>query len=306
MKVYGITGLAGTGKDEATKVFEKLGYQHISTGGCLRAQAKKQGINIANRMDLINFANKLRKEKHTGYLAELAAKGVSSDKAVISGIRNIGEVDFLRMKFAGFKMIKICSSDDLCFERIKARNRENSPQTFEEFKKSRIADLKTGIGEVIDQTQMIIVNNGTLEKLNKLIENFLASDNRLDWDEYFLNIAEAIGKRANCCRGRIGAILVQNKRVIATGYNGAPTDVPRCSEVGCLLVESKGSDGKITENCIRTIHSELNAIVQAALHGVSTQGATLYSHYKPCFHCAKVLVQAGIKRVVVKKIIMSH
>jgi dCMP deaminase len=301
MKVYGITGLAGTGKDEATKVFEKLGYQHISTGNCLRAEAKKQGVDISNRVDLIEFGNRLRKEKHNGYLAELAANEVSVDKAIISGIRNIGEVDFLRMKFVDFKMVKIHASDEICFERTKSRNRENAPQTLIAFKQMRQEDLRTGIGDVINSTSMIIYNNGTLEKLNKLIKNFIESDNVPDWDEYLLNIAEAAGTRGDCCRGRIGAILVQNNRVIATGYNGAPTDIPKCSEVGCLLVESKDAYGRITENCIRTIHSELNAIIQAALYGVSTKGATLYGHYKPCYTCAKALVQAGIKRVVVRK-----
>jgi dCMP deaminase len=301
MKVYGITGLAGTGKDEATKVFEKLGYQHISTGDCLRAEAKKQDVKVISRVDLINYANKLRKEKHAGYLAELASRKIDSNKVVISGIRNMGEVDFLNMKFIGFKMIKISAPDELCFKRLKLRNREKAPQTFEEFKKTRETDLKTGIGEVINPTQMTIVNNGNLEKLNKLIKNFLDSDDRLPWDEYFLNIAEAIGKRANCCRGRIGAVLVRDCRIISTGYNGSPSGVPECSKVGCLLRQVKDSDGSTKEACIRTIHSELNVIIQAAIQGVNTNGSTLYGHYKPCFHCAKALVQAGIKRVVVRK-----
>jgi dCMP deaminase len=300
MKVYGITGLSGSGKDEATRIFEKRGYQHISLSAGLREEAKNRGVDINVRADLQDLGNKLR-EEHGAFLADLASKKVNSNQVVFSSIRNIAEVDFLKLKFTGFKMIKIESPEADRFEREKKRNREGAPKTIEEFRKVHEKDLTTGVGEVVASTQMVITNNGTLEKLGKLVTNFLDSDNRPSWDEYFLKIAETVGLRADCCRGRLGTILVRNKQILSAGYNGAPSGLPECSKVGCLLRELRDYEGNKTEHCLRTAHSDLNAIIQAALHGVTTKGATLYGYYKPCFHCAKAAVQAGIVRVVVRK-----
>ena len=124
---------------------------------------------------------------------------------------------------------------------------------------------------------------------------------RPSWDEYFLNIAREISKRATCLRGKIGVVLVKNKRIIATGYNGSPKGLPHCDEVGCKVWKTIDENGKEEERCLRTIHGELNAIAQAALHGVSTEGATLYGSYKPCSVCMKAVINAGIKKVVCEK-----
>jgi len=299
MQVYGITGLAGSGKDEATRVFEKKGYQHISLSDCLREELKKNQIEII-RENLINYANNLRK-RNPAAMAEIAIKKITSDKVVFSSIRNIGEVEFLKSKYPKFKMIKIEAKEEIRFQRLKKRGREGASQTLEEFKAESEKDRTTGVNEVVNNTQMIIPNNGSLEKLQKMIELFIESDNRPDWDEYFLGIADAVGRRADCCRGRLGTILVRNKRILTAGYNGSPAGTPECSKVGCLIHEFKDEEDNIREGCIRTAHSDINAIVQAALHGVSTKGATLYGYYKPCFNCAKAIVQAGIVRVVVRK-----
>lgn len=299
MRVYGITGLIGSGKDESTRVFERHGYQHISLSDCLRNELTKNKIPIT-RENLIDYANQLRK-KNPSQLAEIAAKKVKSNLVVFSSIRNVAEVDFFRLKFAGFKMIKIESSEEMRFERLKKRGRENEPKTLAEFRAREKKDMTTGLSDVLKSTKMVIYNNETLEKLDKLVTNFIASDCRPGWDEYFLEIAEVVGRRADCCRGRIGTILVKDKKIIATGYNGSPRGTKHCSEVGCRLAHTKDEQGRVVENCVRTAHSDINAVIQAALHGVSTRGATLYGYYKPCYNCAKAIVQAGIVRVVVRK-----
>ena len=124
---------------------------------------------------------------------------------------------------------------------------------------------------------------------------------RPSWDEYFMEIARVIGLRGTCDRGRNGAVIVKNKRILTTGYVGSPIGLPHCDEVGHLLSDVIGPDGKISKHCIRTAHAEQNAILQAALHGVSTEGATLYAKFEPCFACAKMIINAGIKRVVCEK-----
>lgn len=124
---------------------------------------------------------------------------------------------------------------------------------------------------------------------------------RPDWDEYFMNICTEVGKRATCDRGRSGAVIVKNKRIISTGYVGSPKGLPHCDEEGHLLKKSFDEKGELTQNCIRTTHAEQNAIVQAALHGISTDSATLYCKMEPCFTCAKMIINAGIRRVVCEK-----
>ena len=124
---------------------------------------------------------------------------------------------------------------------------------------------------------------------------------RPDWDEYFLNIARVVGSRGTCDRGRNGAVLVKNKRIITTGYVGSPMGLAHCDDVGHLMSENIDSNGNRFKHCIRTTHAEQNAIVQAAMHGVSTDGATLYVKFAPCFSCAKMIINAGIKRIVCEK-----
>jgi len=112
---------------------------------------------------------------------------------------------------------------------------------------------------------------------------------RPSWDEYFMGLAEAVAARSTCSRRAVGAVIVRDRRILATGYNGSPPGFPHCIDVGCLIVDG---------HCVRTIHAEMNAVVQAALHGVGMKGATVYCTSFPCLHCAKVLIGAGIERVV--------
>ncbi len=112
---------------------------------------------------------------------------------------------------------------------------------------------------------------------------------RPDWDSYFIKIAYAVSERSTCDRAFVGCVLVLDKRILTTGFNGSPTGQPHCDEVGHLLVDG---------HCVRTIHAETNAIIQAALHGVSTRGCTCYVTHFPCIQCTKALINAGVNRLV--------
>ena len=120
---------------------------------------------------------------------------------------------------------------------------------------------------------------------------------RPSWDQYFLKIAFDVAERATCLRRRVGAILVKNKRILATGYNGAPSGLRHCEDVGCIREKHGVPSGERHELC-RGLHAEMNAFLQAAMHGVSTQGADLYTTTYPCSLCAKMAINAGVKRVV--------
>ncbi len=112
---------------------------------------------------------------------------------------------------------------------------------------------------------------------------------RPDWDSYFMKIAAAVSERSTCDRAQVGCVLVLEKRILTTGFNGSPAGQPHCDEAGHLMVEG---------HCVRTIHAETNAIIQAALHGVSTKGSTCYVTHFPCINCTKALINAGIIRLV--------
>ncbi len=120
---------------------------------------------------------------------------------------------------------------------------------------------------------------------------------RPSWDEYFLEVACLVSKRSTCLRRRVGAVLVKDKKILATGYNGAPSGVSHCIKTGCLREKLKIPSGQRHELC-RALHAEQNALIQASLHGISVKGATLYATTQPCVICAKMLINAGIKEIV--------
>ena len=124
---------------------------------------------------------------------------------------------------------------------------------------------------------------------------------RPSWDEYFMEIVDTVAKRATCDRGKSGAVIVKDKQILSTGYVGAPKGLPHCDDVGHLMMKYIDEDGKESMHCVRTTHAEQNAIVQAAKHGIAINGATIYCTMEPCLTCAKMIINAGIKRVVAKK-----
>ncbi|AEE95470.1 deoxycytidylate deaminase [Mahella australiensis] len=122
---------------------------------------------------------------------------------------------------------------------------------------------------------------------------------RPSWDEYFMNMVEIVKTRSTCLRRQVGAIIVKDKRMLASGYNGAPSGVRHCDEVGCLREQMHIPSGQRQELC-RAIHAEQNAIAQAAMMGISVKDATIYITTQPCAICAKMIINAGITRIVYK------
>ena len=124
---------------------------------------------------------------------------------------------------------------------------------------------------------------------------------RPSWDEYFMEVANTIAKRATCDRGRSGCVIARNKQLLVTGYVGSPTGFPHCDEVGHQMKKMLHEDGSVTQHCVRTVHAEQNAICQAAKLGVALDGATLYCKMTPCRVCAMLIINCGIVRVVCEK-----
>ena len=112
---------------------------------------------------------------------------------------------------------------------------------------------------------------------------------RVSWDEYFMNIAKAVATRSTCPRKFVGAVIVRDKTILSTGYNGSVRGLPHCDEVGHMMED---------DHCVRTIHAEANAVIQAAVHGTRIEGATLYVTASPCWSCFKMVANAGIRKIV--------
>jgi dCMP deaminase len=146
-----------------------------------------------------------------------------------------------------------------------------------------------------------LVNDGPVESLypgiDDLLSNWLRELPRPGWDEYFMNIAKVVSSRSNCLRRKVAAIIVRDKRVISTGYNGTPRGTTNCNEGGCPRCSGQSSPGTRLDECLCS-HGEENAIVQASYHGVSLKDAIIYSTFAPCLMCAKMIINSGIREVV--------
>jgi dCMP deaminase len=125
--------------------------------------------------------------------------------------------------------------------------------------------------------------------------------NRPTWDEYFMELAITVAKRATCDRGRSGCVITRDKQILVTGYVGSPRGLPHCDEVGHLMKKVEHEDGRVSQHCMRTVHAEQNAICQAARLGISLTGATLYCRMTPCRTCAMLIINCGIVRVVCER-----
>lgn len=121
------------------------------------------------------------------------------------------------------------------------------------------------------------------------------------WDEYFMEIANTVAKRATCDRGRSGCVIARDKQLLVSGYVGSPKGLPHCDDIGHQMKKTIHEDGSVTQHCVRTVHAEQNAICQAAKLGISLQGATLYCRMTPCRTCAMLIINCGIVRVVCEK-----
>jgi len=123
---------------------------------------------------------------------------------------------------------------------------------------------------------------------------------RPSWDEYFMEVAEVVRKRSTCMRRQVGAVIVKDNRILSTGYNGAPKGLRHCEEVGCTRANYNVPSGERHELC-RGLHAEQNAIIQAAVFGTAIEGATIYTTLSPCVLCTKMIINSGIKRIVLRE-----
>ncbi|MDD5218491.1 MAG: dCMP deaminase family protein [Candidatus Omnitrophica bacterium] len=135
------------------------------------------------------------------------------------------------------------------------------------------------------------------EKVKQILLELSKKEVRPDWDHYFMGIAKVVALRSNCIKRKVAAVIVKDKRIIATGYNGTPRGIRNCSEGGCPRCNAIGQTGKGLDECVCS-HAEENAIVQSAYHGVSIKDSVIYTTFSPCLTCTKMIINAGIREVV--------
>ena len=304
--IIGLTGRNGAGKGVMADYLARKSFEAHSLSDVIREELRARGESIT-RERLIETGRELRAAYGPAVLAERTLARLAPNKNyVIDSIRHPAEVEALRSR-ESFVLINVEAPLEVRFERNLERGREADPKTLEAFRALEETELESSeeegqqlvrCEEMADHT---VVNDSTLdlfcERIDRLVGSLLQGSSRPGWDEYFMNIAQVVSSRSNCIKRKVAAVLVQDRRIISTGYNGTPRGTRNCNEGGCPRCNELAPAGTALDECLCS-HAEENSITQAAYHGISVRGATLYSTYSPCLMCTKMIINAGIAEVV--------
>ena len=225
---------------------------------------------------------------------------------VIDSVRHPAEVEVLRARTGRFKLIWVDAAEGTRLARILARGRGGDPMTLAELRAFEARELGSNntAGQQLLAVQQLadvtVCNDGDLPALHEALQRMLERSfffERPSWDEYFMAIARVVASRSNCVKRKVAAVITLDRRLISTGYNGTPRGVRNCNEGGCPRCNSFAEGGTRLDECLCS-HGEENAITQAAYHGVSVRGGTLYTTFCPCLICTKMIINSGLSEVV--------
>jgi dCMP deaminase len=304
--IIGLTGKNASGKGEVAEFLKHRSFYYHSLSDVIRDELNRKKTPVT-RDTLIAAGNELREKFGPDILAKRILEKIDPNQNyVVDSIRNPSEIQALRQT-ERFSLLNIDAPEQVRFERIKARGRENDPHTLDEFRKKEEAERKnlSKTKQSIEDCQALadftILNDGSLQELHskvtEVVTRLVGKFARPGWDEYFISIAQVVASRSNCIKRKVAAIIVKDRRIISTGYNGTPRGTRNCNEGGCPRCNSLASSGTALEECLCS-HGEENAITQAAYHGTPLKGSTLYSTFSPCLLCTKMIINAGIIEVV--------
>jgi len=303
--LIGLTGRNASGKGEVARYLQRKSFYYYSLSDAIRDEIRSRGEE-PTRERLIIVGNELRQRYGSNILAERVLAKIEDDKHyVIDSIRNPAEVETFRTA-KHFKLIRIEAAAEIRFQRILNRQRESDPRTLEEFvalenREAEGDDTSQNLVKVELMADHVLSNDSTLEKLypkvDQLLVQLLREVQRPSWDEYFMNIAKVVASRSNCMKRKVAAIIVRDKRVVSTGYNGTPRGTRNCNEGGCPRCNNLATSGTALDECLCS-HGEENAIVQASYHGVSLKDAIIYTTFAPCLQCTKMIINSGIREVI--------
>ena len=304
--ILGLTGRNASGKGEVARFLQQGGFEYFSCSDELREEMRRRGV-VETRESLIEWGTRLRADEGADTLARRVAKRFTPGlNQVVDSIRHPAEVNHLRT-FAGFFLVRVEAPLEVRFERAKKRARAGDSMDLESFRQAEARELASGdpaaqqLLATFALADFEVVNDGSIEQLYERVRAvFREAASRIprpDWDDYFLKIADVVATRSSCAKRRVAAVIVKDRRIISTGYNGTPRGTRNCSEGGCERCLSLAPSGTNLHDCLCS-HAEENAIVQAAFHGVSLRGATLYVTMSPCLICSKMIINAGLAEVV--------
>ena len=304
--IIGLTGRNGAGKGEVAKFLQSKGFCYRSLSDVLREEIKEKGLE-STRERLIEAGRELRASEGDGVLARRVLEKIGEEvNCVVDSVRHPAEVEVFRSR-QDFRLVAINADPEVRFQRIQERDRESDPTTLDEFQTletQESASLQQGGQQLIACERLAdfrITNNKSLkelhEKVIELPQTLMSGMARPNWDEYFMRMAKVAALRSNCVKRKVAAIIVRDRRVVSTGYNGTPRGTKNCYEGGCPRCNNLVDSGTRLEECLCS-HGEENAITQAAYHGVSVKGGMLYTTCAPCLLCTKMIINAGISEVV--------
>jgi dCMP deaminase len=303
--LIGLTGRNAAGKGEVARYLQRKSFYYYSLSDAIRDEIRSRGEQ-PTRERLIIIGNELRQKHGAAVLAERILSKIEDDKHyIIDSLRNPAEVEAFR-EAKHFKLIRVEAPAEVRFQRIVNRQRESDPKTYEEFvalenREAEGDDTSQNLVKVELMADHPLINDGPIERLyvqiGELLPKLLKEIQRPSWDEYFMNIAKVVASRSNCMKRKVAAIIVRDKRVISTGYNGTPRGTRNCNEGGCPRCNNLAASGTALDECLCS-HGEENAIVQASYHGASLKDAIIYSTFAPCLQCAKMIINSGIREVI--------
>lgn len=304
--ILGVSGPYGAGKGEVVAYLAARSFVALSLSDVLRDELRARGQE-ETRERMIATGNELRAAGGPAALADrLAAKLAPDRNYVIDSIRHPAEVNALRRHARGFKLIWVDADPKLRHERLKSRGRSGDPASLDVMLEQEGRERSGGgdNAQQLDQVERLsdfrLRNEGPLAVLHAGIQRVLEACQgfeRPSWDEYFLQVAQMVASRSNCVKRHVGAVIARDRRIVSTGYNGTPRGTRNCNEGGCPRCNGFAESGARLDECLCS-HGEENAIVQAAYHGISVRGGTIYTTFFPCLFCTKLIINAGLVEVV--------
>jgi dCMP deaminase len=304
--ILGLAGPNGAGKGEVVRFLAERSFSTFSLSDVIRDELRAQGLE-ETRERMIETGNAIRARMGPGGLALRLIERLPPDRnAAVDSIRHPAEVEVLRGRSASFRLIWVDAPEEVRLARLRARGRGGDPASLEELRRLEARELGSDdpsaqqLLAVRALADFTVVNDGSIEALQRRIQEVLERTyffERPGWDEYFMSIARVVASRSNCVKRKVAAVITVDRRIISTGYNGTPRGVRNCNEGGCPRCNAFAEGGTRLDECLCS-HGEENAITQAAYHGVSVRGGTLYTTLSPCLTCTKMTINAGIVEVV--------
>lgn len=304
--ILGVAGPYGAGKGEVIDYLRSRSFVTYSLSDVLREELRSRG-EPETRERMIELGRELRERFGPGVLAErLADRFGPENHYAVDSIRHPAEVEVLRRRAPHFRLVWVDADERVRLERLRRRARPGDPKTLDELRRleGRESDLSDPTSQQLPAVKAladeVIWNEGDLgslhEQVRAILERYAPVD-RPGWDAYFMDIARVVATRSNCVKRKVAAVITVDRRIISTGYNGTPRGVRNCNEGGCPRCNAFGQAGSGLDECFCS-HGEENAITQAAYHGVTVRGGTLYTTCSPCLFCTKLIINAGIAEVV--------